>query len=484
VGSEVVSYQQAPGQAVFLLDLSQLMLRGLDTNVLVVAHPTGNEEEEDSLYASLERHAEAAAAAHCLCFVWLLGDKAPSVAGLRGRLLDVVVLGGTDLSAQLASPAPQEALLRAILGQVKVGRLCPFDTTRPARGAMFVGRSEELRTLVQDRETAFLVSGARRVGKSSLLCRVHEVLRRRYEGEERVFLLPCETWHSFESAARQIAVALESKREERAGLGPQSLLTLLRRKSHRGRRPLVLIFDEFDNMAEADSRAGWGLAECLHSAVEGNLVQLIFCGFREVMRLKDSHASPFSEKLRTLRLPALDRDDVKSLFLAPFRRVGVHPRDPDAILRRVFHASAGHPFVVQFYGEAVFGLLARQNANEITPADIDAFERSFEFDDYIVSYFYENTRERERVLAFLLALSDQGQGWSEEDFEESLRNIDMNPLYEDIHCACRNLVLVNIFRFDDGRYDFVFPAFRRQIRQRYPHLSKDLKARYEKGEMR
>lgn len=479
LNSEVVSFETEENIALFLLDLSQLMLKGLDVNLVMVVQTPNNLEDERAFYLFLERYAEKAALAHCLCFIIYLQDNAPDSKKYHPELMDIVVLDGNRIRKQLESSIPQFLLFDAIVQQVRINRLCPFDTTRPARGEMFTGRRDELRCLLQDLDTSFIVTGSRRVGKSSLIRKAVDLLAKKNDYQDRVFLMNCETWGRYESCARQIANRIYLKKEIRIDKGVQNLLNFFKLQSKYGRRPLLLFLDEFDRVTEVDKSSGWRLLQVLHTSVDNGWIRVVFVGYRSVSYIRDYRESPFFERIKLLRLPPLEDRDAIGLFTNPFRKVGIDVLEPEKIGKRIISTSAGFPFVIQFYGENLFNDLAKKEKMSLGPTDIEQFEKSFEFGDFIVSFFTENTKREERLLTMLYAYSEESRAWNEGDFLEKTKEVGIRLSISDIHKACRNLVLANIFKFNADRYDFVFPVLKNRLIRQWPDLN--LKELYEDG---
>src|SRR5207245_2276615 len=98
-----------------------------------------------------------------LCFQITLNSMAPYRNPFVREDLQVINLPYATLERLSRSNAPHLVLYETVRQQVPLGRLCPYDTTREARGAMFFGRRSELDQLVDDSQTSFLVTGARRV---------------------------------------------------------------------------------------------------------------------------------------------------------------------------------------------------------------------------------------------------------------------------------------------------------------------------------
>jgi AAA+ ATPase superfamily predicted ATPase len=482
INSEVVSYEKENNAALFLLDLSQLMLKGMSVNVIMVVPSPKDRDEEREIYFYLERYAEATKAAQSLCFLLFLQEQAPISKEFHPELLDLVVLDGSIIKKQLMSEKPEFLLFDTIVRQVRISRLCPFDTTRPAIGEMFMGRKDELRLMAQELDTSYIVTGARRVGKSSLVRRAVDNLEKKLEYRDRVFLFNCELWGRFESCARQIAGQIDIKEFFNIAKGPQNLLNLFKRHSKNGRYPLILFFDEFDRVIEIDKMNQWRLLKVIHHAVNTGWIRLVFSGYRYVSYIRDAKDSPFFQRIKLIRLPPLEDKDAIELFIKPFERIGIEVAESDQISQRIIKASGGFPYIIQFYGEYLFNVLAKKEQMSLSKRDMEQFEGSFEFGDFFERVFTENTQRNERLLALLYAYSTQdvnNSSWRSKDFLEEANGIGINLTFTEVSDACRNLVLANIFKYESDGYSFVFPVLKNQLLRQWSGLN--LKELYERG---
>ncbi len=492
-----VGYADLPPSAFFLLDLSKLGFKGMDLNVVMVAHPPEDDATAQTQAGLLAQYKHAVES-FGFCFVIYLGTEADTVDRSVPEWLESVLLKSADLRRMLDSPLPSSVLFEAVRCQVRLALLCPFNTTHAARGDTFRGRKRELERLTLDLDSGFLISGARRIGKTSLLKRAcHELhvrgpYRRLGAKDERVFYFDCLTWRDYWDCCYRMAHSIDPRLELRIEKGPRNISYLLERKSHGGQRPLLLFFDEMDVVINTDSHAGWPFLRLLAEAAHRRWIRVVFAGYRSMYQLlfqENVHPNsvpdakvrtPFDRALEPLMLRPLSQSDTGSLVREPFERVGIPLRDEDALLRRIWEGTRGNPWLIQFYGEQLFRSASERVPQEVHFTDLEELEGGFELGDFLMTHFLENTLEHgqpvptERLCAFLFAHHDVTPCWAVGDFVAACRGVGSNASLNEVNSALRNLCYTGLLSFEHDRYFFALPIIRRKLRNSFPDLSQVL----------
>lgn len=481
LGVETVEFDRVGQVALFLLDLSSLGFKGMDVNVVMISHPPGCEEEARQ-FADLITDYKHAVKSVGFCFHLVLQWDPPAPNPYISSYVDLIYLCGQDLERLAHSEVPASVLFATIRRQAPLQRLCPFNTTREARGGMFRGRKRELDRLMHDRGTHYVVTGARRIGKTSLLRRAADALRTSREMADRVFYFDCSVWGDFYDCARRLTHTLDARRELRIEESHRNLSYLLERLSYKGKRPLLLFLDECDRLVDYESQTQWPFLRALHEAASYNHVRLAFAGFRSVAALAQGSerlsacGSPFDRSLERLELSPLTPSETEGLLCDPLRSVDILLRDREAMAHRVQRSSAGHPFLVQFYGERLFQRAVERDPQEVVLEDVEAIESGFELSDFLLKHFLNNTMERgepqieEQICTLLLAHADAPHGWTEQDFWEACRRYIPGLSLNVVHRSLANLFHARVLHYESGRYTFTFPLMCRALRQSYPNM--------------
>jgi AAA domain len=471
-----VEYAELHDAALFLLDLSPLHLKGMDLNVIMVAQvPLTDEDarlQADSL--TMQRYALQREG---MCFEIRFGKEPQNLNQHARADLKVISLTYSDLARLFKSRSPVFVLFEIIRRQVPLTQLCPYDTTREAHGAMFFGRTKELDQLVEAVNTSFLVAGARRVGKTSLLKRAYNLLRTKATRGNRTqaFYLNCLTWANARDGFRWIAHCIDPKSEQRIDKSSRNILYLLERRSQRGSDPLFLFFDEIDRIVDIDCGAGWQLFRVLREAVTHGWIRPVFAGYSSAWDL-NSLGSPFYEALQPLHLDALSKREMEDLVVKPFSSVGISLTNERIILDRIWTGSAGQPYLVQFYGRQLFDCASSRLPPSFSIADVESIERGNDIRNYVLDHFLTNTLPLtqavppERICAYLYAHKANGTAWSIQDFITAAKRTKVRLSTKNAFHATESLRMANIFSCAGGRYSFAMPIMREVLCDAFPKL--------------
>ena len=478
MGTPTVTYEQIGSAALFLMDLSLLGLRGrgMDLNVVMVTHTPVDDADAREQARLISEYKDAVKSVG-FCFHLLLQSDPPPRNPYISSYVEQVLLYKDDIERLFASEFPASALFAVIRSQVKIQHLCPFATSREARGSMFRGRKWEWNRLVDDLDVNFILTGARLIGKTSLLMKAADTLRVQRTMSDRVHYFDCSNWGDVWDCAHRLAHAINVRKELRIEASVRNVSYMLQEQSHNGRHPLLLFLDEFDSLVEQEMDTHWPFTRILHEAATHNWVRLTFAGFRSVQQLFLHKLSPFYGSLECLTLKPLSAGETEGLLCDPFHSLNFVLSDRENIVSRVYRNTAGHPFLAQFYGERLFQRAIEADTQEIVINDVAAVEDSFELHDFLINHFLVNTLDGavpaldERVCAFAYAHSSAQQGWSEQDFLHACQQYHLHCTPDQIHKALANLYYARVFSYEHGRYTFTFPLLRTLLQNHYTRLN-------------
>lgn len=488
LGIEQVQVEKLPNAAIFLFDLSKLGHPGLDFNVMMITHPPLDEQEELDFAAQLSVYRNTIKSAG-YCFHIVLHEETTGVAGPgpQSMLSDVVRMGGRDLRRLFSEPMPAPALYAIIGRQIPIRKFCPYNTQHQARGAMFVNRDKELQSLNYDLVTSFGIMGSRRIGKSSLLLKSYDSLRHRRGFENRVFHYDCRSWGYWADCVPRILGAIDPRESRRSDYTPDVLVSRLEALSHLRGGPLILIFDEADRIVDFDRSIGWELSSRLSVAAEYNHIRVIFAGYRSVHRLWEDGQSPFHARITPLRLRPFNRKDTEELIRIPMQSVGIQFKDSKEVLDRIWRATEGYPFMVQFLGKRLFEKVADETPGVIHPEDVDEFVEDDDTIRFIYSHFRQNTlvsdlpQVTERLCSVLfaehvVAHGPSPLGWSDDEFLKACRNAGRSLSIDTLDQTLQNLCKAAILTETHGRYRFAFPLIPKVLKLKFPDTSEFLRS--------
>ena len=232
-----------------------------------------------------------------------------------------VAPNGSELTALLLSPAPQEELARRIAAQVKITRISPYQTGDGVkRESAFFGRNQLLARILQREPANYLVVGGRQIGKSTLL----RAIERRCKDDLTVdchYLVL-----SGEGIAGHLAVAL--------GLPPDATLPEIQAHltgTATEKRHLFLI-DEADKFVATETETGYRTLHQFRSLSGEGRCHFILAGYWDLYAAAtfDYH-SPIKNFAETLYIGALEPYACRDLATVPMRPLNVSYASDDLV---------------------------------------------------------------------------------------------------------------------------------------------------------
>jgi hypothetical protein len=390
-----------------------------------------------------------------------------------------------DQSQQRAifdAPSPTRMILDALMAQMPLSRLAPYETSRPVTGSRFFGRQSYLNKIIGHPGRNFIVVGIRRVGKSSLLREVERQLDRDdppSDDQRRRVYIDCTVIKTPDELYREI-VRLLSPRELKQLLGRAShsqrfQAQMFEYLAERHGGQITYLLDEIDKLLESLG-SDMSLFEVLrraslqHDQASNDApARFIMAGFGYVRRASNDRTTPFYNFGETLMLGALDRVDVKHMVEDPMDYLRVKLQGRDEIVQRIYRETAGLPNLVQFYCQTLLEHLdhSPDAARTLSAESLQSVYKDAAFRDFLLQTFMANTEALERVIVFAMIKHGQ-EHFTLRDIDGALAKHGVQQLFDQLDEACRNLVAAGILQQGGHQFGFSVPLFPRMLEENYP----------------
>ncbi len=395
-------------------------------------------------------------------------DRAKCTADLRRELefhaVDFISLTVQDILSIIVAKEPLDLLLSQLLKGINLLTISPYKITGPTTEDMFFGREREIREITdQAKSTSYAIIGGRRVGKSSFLFRLH--LNSLPRNGFRTLYHDCTTTPTYNDFMQAHPSKWQPEPEPGSHL-PATFHELL--QSPLTDRPLVLLLDEADKLIPADQDAHWRLFNTLRSSVSLGQMQVILCGESRLLDALKADSGPLFNFVNERRLGPLDYADVEKLVTRPMERMGITLEDEEAIVKRIWNFTSGHPNVVQRLCHRLIVQLHAEKTRFIGLNDVDGVIRNpkFQEEDFLDTYMAQAT-PLERIIALLMAISKGDHSFHLQGIIKLLAAHNLQPGVENIREALAQLTeLRSILKRDETGYTFAVEAFPRVLRNR------------------
>jgi hypothetical protein len=240
--------------------------------------------------------------------------------------------------------------------------LMPFDITVSAAGRMFYGRAAELGRLLHEDGQSFAVTGPGRIGKTSLVKRLRDVLVARGDpGRITAFVVDFlgSDDKSPNALARKIAMSIDSgRRADRTT--SDSLVGFIEYQKHRlGCKP-TLIFDEVDEVCMSSL-----FKDQITLSARHDHARFILVGKGGLLRFTKDNSRALSSRLRVIRLGEIDLEPARRLLCEPILDLGLEFEDFERTFDMVNRQTGRSPHMIQFFGQRLVELAAEQGSRRV-----------------------------------------------------------------------------------------------------------------------
>jgi hypothetical protein len=355
-------------------------------------------------------------------------------------------------------------LLNRLLQEINLLTVSPYKTTGPTFDQMFFGREREIREITdQVLTTSYAIIGGRRVGKSSFLIRLYKTsLPQR--GFRSVYH-DCNSTPTYEDflAARPRNWQPESESQGTPSLTFGELFRLPPMD-----KPLVLLLDEADKLIPADRAAHWPLFNALRASASLSQIHIILCGERTLRSALKDDSSPLFNFVNERPLGPLDYPAVEKLVTRPMQQMGITLVDEDAIVKRIWEFTSGHPNVVQRLCHRLIVRLNERRWRQIGLEDVEEVINNPEFQevDFLETYLAQAT-SLERIIALLMVMNKEDKPYRLQSIIKLLDTHDLHPDGDVVKNALDRLTdLRSILKRSQAGYEFAVKAFPRVLENR------------------
>ncbi|RYZ89303.1 MAG: AAA family ATPase, partial [Proteobacteria bacterium] len=278
----------------------------------------------------------------------------------KSQRSQLVVLGQSELVNLMLhhSAAARDQLRTYILKSVDLAYVSPFVSEGPTPNNMFFGRELEIRRIIEQiRIQSFALIGGRKVGKTSILQRLHRTF---VEQSVPALYFNCEAHpdrtdflEHFKDGASQHGIDLLKRAE-------QTLGAYLERQFNNEFG--VLLLDEVDELFGSDSnteRFPHLLSKALRSLAQSRRVAIVATGERTLYSLTADATSPHWNFCTPITVGPLDRDAARKLLTIPTTAMNIKVEEDATEL--ALEQTACHPNLLQFLGTQLVESLARNS---------------------------------------------------------------------------------------------------------------------------
>jgi len=339
---------------------------------------------------------------------------------------------------------------------------CPYAYLGPCRPDMFFGREKLLREILLDNQQAFSITGGRRIGKSSVLLKLKDMVEKGQYPQVHYFplIIDCASYNTYHKLLDEVTRKLlpeyyykiKTTRNKNLVTEKYSFDVVLSRSSGMKDMPILLLLDEIGPLIRNIKQSNDPFFEELRIVVNQKKVKLVIAGFREVFDIVSNYKHPLFNLCEKKQLSVLSESDVYKLLTIPFRASNVIFETKNQIIKEIYTKTSGHPCFVQFIAKQLF---QRRQDNVIREDDFQTFFKERVLIDYVLDHFLMNTNDSERKICLSMIDYDF---FTLQDVNKALTSQKIYDYNEkNIHEALSSLRMNSILVSDDDTYKFLNP---------------------------
>ncbi len=369
---------------------------------------------------------------------------------------DVIIFGKKDLQRVVTAKKPQQALRFAICEQADLTLVSPYSCDEPASRNLFFGREFEVRTTTQAIvNNSVAILGGRRIGKTSILHRVNEVLRESYS----CHYLDCHPIRDYRIFFRTMAYHWP----QLGSLAPEPVSFHAVMADLQNDRMLVFVFDEIDALLRFDMDNEELLFKTFRSLSQEGLCRFIFSGERVLSnQLKYGSASPlFNFCGQRIQLGYLERSSARQLITEPMSWMNIELRDQEPVVDAIVELTSCHPRLVQYVCHSLVKEINHEGVRYITPEHVRRVADSNEYREEFLYTVWGDATPFEKALTLALDRAKVTM----EGVHAALRKWEIAYTWDTLKSALHNLKTCSVLVQENDTFHFVPGHFPRIARE-------------------
>ena len=405
---------------------------------------------------------------------------------VRGGADDLIVIDYHDLRDLLMAADSERRLIEIILQQVDLTVVSPYVASGPVSENMFFGRDYELKAIMRTvRDRSFAIVGGRKIGKTSVLSKVHRLMeaagptpalrvRSGHATMERSDRPLSPTYHPFYLDCQHVMdyaeffgdLALKTGVEVRSTSPGELRRMILRYRLRHPEGLIVLLLDEVDKLLAYDLHKQTRLFRVFRALSQEGLCRFVFCGERRLNAGLHDPTSPLFNFCSIMRLSYLTPRDARRIIQEPMAAMGMVFEDPEALLEGIIGLSSCHPSIVQAICQMLI-VRANERANgrgdrTIRLDDLAHLRGSEEFRELFLEVTWGNATPLERLISVLMVPSPRFVA-AEVRAALAFHGCEVPPA--EVSAALDGLCLFSILQRERDRYTFAARSFPTIIRE-------------------
>jgi len=363
----------------------------------------------------------------------------------------------TEITKLFLEPNPKELLLDIFSRHLSLDNISPYQVTRGVDNAsIFFGREKIIKDITQRTPRNYLIVGARRVGKSSLL----KALHRTYTKNKTVKSLYITLADS--NLKKKIIDELTPANKDINSFSELKLYLKQQDKKY------VCLIDEVDDFIEYDKNKNYEFLKSLREMSEEGYISFVLAGFWQLYQSKFDHQSPLLNFGDFIEIEELESEACHNLIKKPMSVMHI-VFEEDSLIDDIVSKMGQKAQLISLVCQELLedksmhriSIDGKENAL-ITKKDVErVFKNSKNIRKELVQWVkLEDDKKGELLRRLIMYGMLKNDFFELEDVQKFLKNHDIYIDLSDVEYHLELLVLSFFFRKEIYSYSFRIPLQR------------------------
>jgi predicted AAA+ superfamily ATPase len=362
-----------------------------------------------------------------------------------------------EITKLFLEPNPKELLLDILSRHLSLDNISPYQVTRGVDNAsIFFGREKIIKDITQRNPRNYLIVGARRVGKSSLLKALHRTYLKNKMIKPLYFTL------ADNNLKKKIMDELTPRNKNINSFSDLKLYLKQQDKKY------VCLIDEVDDFIEYDKNKNYEFLKSLREMSEEGYITFILAGFWQLYQSKFDHQSPLLNFGDFIEIGELESDACHNLIKKPMSVMNI-VFEEDSLINNIVGKMGQKAQLISLVCQELLEDKSMQKISIdgienalITKKDVErVFQNSKKIRTELVQWVkLEDDKKGELLRKLIMYSMLKNDIFNLEDVQELLKKHDIYIDLMDVEYHLELLVLSFFFRKETYSYSFRIPLQR------------------------
>ncbi len=351
-----------------------------------------------------------------------------------------------EITKYLLSNNPTKVLIEILSNHISFRDLSPYVTSGGVeKEALFFGRVDIIRNIINKDYTNYLIVGGRQLGKSSLLY----ALRRLYQKSKNVevYYMTLNSEEILTEIANQLKI-------------DNSSIDEIIREINRREKKILFLIDEVDKFVLSDAKSGYKITDSFRKLTQERKASFIMAGFWELYhQITSSYQSPLKNFGELVRIGGLEEEACRDLITEPMKNLGISFRE--GVVDFIIEKCGRRANLIAIICNKV---LEKIESREVLKEDIENILENENLDDFLKGWRALSKDEFDNLIdRLIIDVTIAKETFRLKDVVEEFKKLKLDIEIKKIESSLNRLEIAYIYKKRKGNYYNIVPLFKEKL---------------------